>query len=115
MSAALVGAFTGGAAGYIGAAGNGLGTEFSHTEKVFAHGAVGGISSKLQGGKFGHGFLSSAFSKSISGRIHSSSLINRNPVMGGVAMAMIGGTASALGGWEVCQWSKNFCITVSIQ
>lgn len=106
LSAALVGGFTGGAAGFIGAYGNGIdGVGFSRTQKAFAHGAVGGVSSKVQGGKFGSGFISSAFSKAISGKVHG--LVGKNPIAGGVAMSLIGGTASALGGGKFANGARS--------
>jgi len=36
------------------------------TVKILAHGAIGGITSVLQGGKFGHGFASAAFTAGVS-------------------------------------------------
>ena len=76
-------------------------------KKVMAHGVVGGITSKMQGGKFGHGFLSAAFSQAASlgakgmnlfneavGRALNASERAHNALVAGV----IGGTAAVLGG-----------------
>jgi hypothetical protein len=109
FSAALVGAFTGGAAGYVGTYGSGLkGVGFSQTEKVLAHGAVGGLSSKAQGGKFGSGFISSAFSKMVSGKVNNA--FKGKPVIGGIAVAMVDGTASALGGGKFSNGARTATI-----
>lgn len=67
--------------------------------KVIAHGAVGGLSSVAQGGKFGHGFLSSGFTQAFSnqiGRIDAGNF-GQSPLRIAAA-AVIGGTAAELGG-----------------
>jgi len=55
LKAALIGGLTGGAAGYIGA------SALSTGGKVLAHGVVGGVSSKLQGGKVCNWFYELCF------------------------------------------------------
>ena len=98
LKSALVGAATGGAAGYIGASFHGV------VNKAVAHGAVGGTASVIQGGKFGVGFASSFFTKVISDPIQG--LANdiattskaASAIFGGIMAALVGGTASVIGG-----------------
>ncbi len=67
--------------------------------KVAMHGAVGGVSSVLQGGKFGHGFVSAGIAQAFSGQIDK---IGGNNLAGSAkriaASAILGGTSSALTG-----------------
>jgi len=56
---AAFGALGGGAFGAIGASGYQYGT------KILAHAITGGVLSELQGGKFGHGFLSAGATKAL--------------------------------------------------
>lgn len=61
------------------------------------HGTVGGISSVLQGGKFGHGFLSAGLAKAI----NVNEIFGTAPELAGVriiAAAVIGGTISEISG-----------------
>ncbi|WP_415882112.1 RHS repeat-associated core domain-containing protein [Neptuniibacter sp. QD34_54] len=104
IKASIIGGLTGAAAGYIG----GL-DKLETFGKAMAHGVVGGVSSKLQGGKFASGFISSAFAKSISG--HVKTWADGNYFKGAVAMAMVGGTASVLGGGKF----GNGAMTSAIQ
>ncbi len=62
--------------------------------KTVSHGAVGGVMSDLQGGKFGHGFVSAGATQAISPQI------DRIGSMPGrvVAAAALGGTVSAVTG-----------------
>lgn len=62
--------------------------------KTFAYGAVGGLQSRLQGGKFISGFLSAGFTTSISGTIQGI----RSSIGRVVASAVAGGAASVVGG-----------------
>ena len=87
----LIGAISGGAFGAIG------GSSLKFGTKALGHGLTGGITSKLQGGKFGHGFFSAGLTK----------LANVNNLVGygaekaglrvGLA-AIIGGTISKVTG-----------------
>jgi RHS repeat-associated protein len=69
-------------------------TTGQHIGKIAAHGIAGGVMSKVQGGKFGHGFASAGFTEAMSGPIGSLS----NPVAQGAAVAIVGGSASAITG-----------------
>ncbi|MFP5507501.1 MAG: RHS repeat domain-containing protein [Gammaproteobacteria bacterium] len=62
--------------------------------KTLAHGAVGGVRSRLLGGDFREGFLSAGFTQAMSGRI------GRIESFEGriAAAAVVGGTAAELGG-----------------
>lgn len=105
LKAAMVGGLTGAAGGFIGAS-----SAFGSTaSRVLAHGAVGGLSSKAQGGKFSSGFISSAFTKSVSGRIQT--IAGENAVGGVLATAAVGGTASVMGGGKFA----NGAVTSSLQ
>ncbi|WP_417445386.1 FG-GAP-like repeat-containing protein [Kangiella sp.] len=83
---------------FSGAAFYGVGQAFGHQtlspESVIAHGAVGGVMSELQGGKFGHGFASAGFTKGFSKQIGSFETIGGRTI----AAAVVGGTSSKLGG-----------------
>jgi len=68
--------------------------------KVAAHAAAGGTLNVLQGGKFGHGFLSAGVTEALSPAIGAaSSGGGASGVIGGtVASAVVGGTVSELSG-----------------
>ena len=97
---ALVSGLTGGAAGYIGASSTfGVPGEIT-ASRIAAHGFTGGLSAKIQGGKFASGFISSAFVKAVSRPIHDaigSKTIGQR-IQGAIAAGVIGGTASRMGG-----------------
>jgi|GEM_PF-5306043 len=105
LEGALWGAFSGMAffaigTEFAGTAGNNgvLGSSYTGPELVrasVAHGVAGGTISKLQGGRFGHGFLSAGLSKLSSPAIHTSGA-NR---FSQVAMAtVVGGSVSSITG-----------------
>ncbi len=50
-------------------------SEVGFTVKVFAHGLIGGITSTIQGGKFGHGFASGVFTATATG-FNNSDVVN---------------------------------------
>ena len=77
--------------------------------KTFAHGIAGGISSVLNGGKFGHGFASAGFTQAFSGAIDKIGgrignitkgdyFSTANRTMRIMASAVVGGTASSITG-----------------
>ncbi len=67
--------------------------------KVFAHGMVGGITSVLQGGKFGHGFASAAFTAGATSFNNSAHIGGEGFSWKRVAVgAAIGGSASKISG-----------------
>ncbi len=90
FKAALVGGLTGAGFGWAGRTG------LSAAQRVFAHGAIGGVSSELSGGKFSSGFISSAFAKVATPSV--SNAIGDNVIAKTVAMATVAGTASELAG-----------------
>jgi len=94
LRGAVIGAFTGAAFGALHAwqpKGFSLG-------KVAAHGGVGGLSSVLSGGKFGHGFAAAGFTQTAS-QAGGNSLFSKTDKAGNaVKAALIGGTASAISG-----------------
>ena len=66
---------------------------------IAAHGVVGGVMSVVQGGKFGHGFVSAGFSKFATRYIQDTSWDYGNKDIGqAMQAAIIGGTASAIVG-----------------
>ncbi|SFN45774.1 RHS repeat-associated core domain-containing protein [Dokdonella immobilis] len=73
-----------------------------YSAKVIEHGVAGGVMSSLQGGKFGNGFASAGVTQAFSGAIDR--IDPQNPVGVRVsanrviAAAMVGGTASVVGG-----------------
>ena len=69
--------------------------------KVVAHGMAGGVMSKLQGGKFGHGFLSAGVAELSSPMIDGIGPGRMHPSYAGarvVAAAVVGGTVSVATG-----------------
>jgi RHS repeat-associated protein len=100
-SQALRGAFTSAASAFAlqGIGGSDYWGQAGSPQNILANATVGGIASELQGGKFGHGFLSagvaSAF-KPLVNQIGGGSA-NYMPVRV-IAAAIIGGTASRLSG-----------------
>jgi len=73
---------------------NHIGSNFSGGEKVFAHAVAGGISSVLQGGKFGHGFVSSL----VVSTAHDTIKAIPSDTGQVLAAAILGGTVSAATG-----------------
>ena len=92
-----INALTAGAFSYIGTssifngADIGLGAGIT-VKRIIAHGFVGGVSSELQGGKFGQGFIASAFAKS------AANITGSNKALGIAITTIVGGTASELAG-----------------
>ena len=101
LRGALQGAFSGAVFGGIGAAG------WGDTATLGAHAFAGGIISDLQGGNFGHGFLTAGvmkgFGKLDFGKMQMS--------MRTVVQAMVGGTVSKLTGGKF----GNGAVTAAIQ
>ena len=94
LKAAFIGGLTGAAFGYIGGSST-FGGEFSG-QRLLAHGVVGGMSSRLQGGKFATGFFSAGVAKLMTPAIET--VADGNLMLGAVASAVVGGTATAVGG-----------------
>jgi hypothetical protein len=70
--------------------------EHSHTiQHIGAHALAGGIMSDLQGGKFGHGFISAGFTKWIG---KAWTLNSENVLGNSLKQALVGGTVSTLTG-----------------
>ncbi|GAB4179763.1 MAG: hypothetical protein Kow0020_15870 [Wenzhouxiangellaceae bacterium] len=86
---ALSGAFT--AVATFGIDISGIAANFAAA--TLAKGVVGGISAELQGGKFGHGFLSSGVTAAVSLVIQS---LGQNKIGQIIASAVVGGTVSEL-------------------
>lgn len=109
LKGGLIGAFSAGifhgiGTAYSGAEGSGsfFGTKLSggaFAGKVAAHGVAGGVMSELQGGKFGHGFVSAGLTQAFSGKIDTigNGSIEAMPARV-MAAAVVGGTASAVTG-----------------
>lgn len=94
LRGALVGAFTGGMFGKLHSMAGGFG-------KVVAHGTVGGLGSVLNGGKFGHGFLSAGFTQAagnVKGMFVEGARTLGDRLSNAIKAAVIGGTASAITG-----------------
>ncbi|MGS2724936.1 RHS repeat-associated core domain-containing protein [Porticoccus sp. GXU_MW_L64] len=76
------------------------GADLSAPERIFAHAVAGGVFSELQGGKFGHGFVSAGLTKAFTSYIgfdysdgSTAAVIGRTTVA-----AIVGGTISELTG-----------------
>ena len=66
--------------------------------QIAAHAAIGGVTSLLQGGKFGHGFVSAGLTKGVTGNF-SYDTSTTFAVLGRTAIAaIVGGTTSAISG-----------------
>lgn len=99
LKGALVGAFSAAAFYGVGSAFGDVATgNLKHIGKIAAHGAVGGLMNVLQGGKFGHGFLSAGVTQAFSGSIDKISKGARFSAKRIIASAVLGGTASKLVG-----------------
>lgn len=90
LRGALVGAFSAYVGYQIGNAFVGQEGSFGH---VAAHATLGGVTSTLNGGKFGHGFIAAGFSSALAPQINTG-----NDFSDGFLHAMVGGTASRLSG-----------------
>jgi RHS repeat-associated protein len=86
LRGALSGAISGAAFGAIGASG------LSGVESFAASGLTGGLLSDIQGGKFGHGFVSAGIGAAAGGRF------GQNPYAQVIGAAIVGGTISAVTG-----------------
>ena len=65
-------------------------------KRVLAHGVVGGAFARARGDSFGSGFAGGVFAKITAGRIGDA--FGGDPYAGAAASALIGGTASVIGG-----------------
>ncbi|NHN38974.1 RHS repeat-associated core domain-containing protein [Pseudomaricurvus alcaniphilus] len=93
FNGALYGGISGGLFGAIGSSYMGLGG------KALAHGMTGGIMSDLQGGKFGHGFLSAGLTKLANvNRIMPNDAGSYADTVRVMSAAVLGGTISAATG-----------------
>jgi len=122
---ALKGAFTAGATAFvfqqIGAHYKGVSAKAAGTDlyrfggnyltsgRVASHAFVGGVSSVLQGGKFGHGFFAAGVTKGFGGAWlpDGSDLEFSQIVRGTVVSAIIGGTASVISGGKFANGART--------
>ncbi len=119
LKAGLIGAITAGAFNYVGHSdsfrnfANSFGQVGAKVVRTIAHGIVGGASQALRGGKFLAGFLSAGFSQALEQTGVYGKLSLSNPTGPGgyaqnaVVSAVVGGTASVLGGGKF----KNGALT----
>ncbi len=101
IKSAFVGGLSGGALGFVG------GSELFElaSSRAVAHGAVGGVSSELMGGKFGEGFLSAGFSSLAAPQIDKFNFDEKAARM--ITTAVVGGTASVLAGGKFANGAKT--------
>ncbi len=92
---AVIGAFTGAAFGYVGGS-YAAGT----TENILGNALAGGISSELNGGKFGHGFIAAGFTSGLKGEDGDFGIGTApdKKLARVVTASLVGGTASAISG-----------------
>ncbi|GHB05833.1 RHS repeat domain-containing protein [Shewanella indica] len=108
LRGALWGAFSGAVFGALGNqihGAEGTSNAWSTGEQMLAHGSTGGVISVLQGGKFGHGFISAGIMKGI-GKIQTSASFGRVMIQ-----TVAGGTVSKLTGGKFA----NGAITSAMQ
>lgn len=76
--------------------------------QIGAHAVVGGLSSSLQGGKFGHGFFAAGVTKGAGGIFlpGGGSLKASQVLKGTVISAVIGGTASSISGGKFANGAR---------
>lgn len=103
ISGFITGAVTGAIFGALG--GHIKGTEWNVGQQMLAHGMAGGVLQVLQGGKFGHGFVSAGIMKGV-GKIQTAASWGRITIQ-----AMAGGTVSRLTGGKFA----NGAMTATIQ
>ncbi|MDC0601904.1 hypothetical protein OAP14_02615 [Aliiglaciecola sp.] len=103
LKGALTGAFTSMAFLGVGQATMGM----HGAVKALAHGVTGGIISDLQGGKFGHGFISAGLTKGA----QVAGLISDKLIQGIIGSALVGGTISKITGNKFA----NGAITAAFQ
>ncbi len=117
LQGALIGAFTGAVSGYIGGADKIFGKARPFDiGRSLAHGVVGGTVNVIRGGKFGAGFISSAFTKFVSSPIQgyaegfAGAAGGFSDVIGATVAALVGGTASVLGGGKFANGAQTAAI-----
>lgn len=94
VSGAFGGALYFGIGNYFQAAGPGLSAGAYYTQKTLAHAVAGGVLSRLEGGQFGHGFVSAGFTQLVAPGIE-----QIGSRAGSVFMAaIVGGAAAELSG-----------------
>src|SRR5690606_16772663 len=103
LSGAAFGALSGAAFGGIGA------PALGPTARVGAHATAGGVLNVLQGGKFGHGFISAGFTKfAITNWIDQIGSDDRDGILGRTAIASVtGGTVSELTGGKFANGAQT--------
>ena len=96
LQGAVSGAFSSAAFFGIGSHFRALGTlnKAQRLQKLLAHGVAGGVMNTLGGGKFGHGFVSNAFTEAFAPAIAKL----ENAYAKGVISSLVGGTASVVSG-----------------
>ena len=84
-------------------------TETQVSQQIAAHAIVGGVSSSLNGGKFGHGFFSAGVTKGLGGAyLPAGSDLSAGEVAYGTFTSMvIGGTASVISGGKFENGAKT--------
>lgn len=117
LKAFVTGGLTGWASGFIGGATKIFGARrMFDVGRAMAHGVVGGVVSVIQGGKFGVGFVSSAFTKFVSGPIESfAGKVSEatgiaSDIVGVTAAALVGGTASVIGGGSFANGAQTAAV-----
>ncbi|MBN1007895.1 RHS repeat-associated core domain-containing protein, partial [Amphritea pacifica] len=107
LKGAVMGAVSGAAFGALHGFDGGVLGSVESIQKIGMHGLVGGITSKMQGGKFGQGFLSAAFTQAVSIGAKGTSLFKTaagralnaaERANNAIIAAAIGGTAALVGG-----------------
>lgn len=83
--------------GRIGGIGNAAFGDLGHLGKIALHGAIGGLSSVAQGGKFKYGALSAGASAFAAPLMSDSSILGEGHSLKIAVSAIAGGTASSLG------------------
>lgn len=112
LQAAAIGALSG-------AAFHGVGQEFTGTGfwtegglgHIAAHGAVGGLTNVLQGGKFGHGFISAGLAKGLSVGAESLGIGEGGQF---AAAVLAGGTASQLTGGKFANGATSAALAFAV-
>jgi hypothetical protein len=76
---------------------------------VLGTAVIGGLASKVQGGKFGHGFVSAGLGAALGGRIKTG-----NAVVNVVVAAVVGGTISKLTGGKFANGAQTWAFSAAM-
>ncbi|MEX0941679.1 MAG: FG-GAP-like repeat-containing protein [Pseudomonadales bacterium] len=108
LKGAVMGAFSGAIFGGIG------GADLSSGMAAAAHGVAGGTISVLQGGKFGHGFISAGLTKAINVNNYSQGIEAGQRIGRVISAAILGGTISKVSGGKFANGAMTAALAQAV-